>query len=117
MLNHDEDTKRLQLVGNTAKPVTSMTRAEIMMVPMKNGCRPPSLFEVLAVAEIFTEAGIESKLIIEMKPHSDIAWPLAEWFHKNRWAMRVTGVVMSFALELCHTFVRALHHFGIRDEF
>lgn len=119
VLNHDDDTQRLQLLAEAApRPVTSMTLAELVALPMRGGCRCPTLSEVLRVAEVLTLAGTTSKLVIELKTHdTDVARPLAQWFHENPWAVAVTGVVMSFDVELLHTFVAELRSRGLRDGF
>eukprot|EP00933_Yihiella_yeosuensis_P074336 TRINITY_DN83232_c0_g1_i1.p1 TRINITY_DN83232_c0_g1~~TRINITY_DN83232_c0_g1_i1.p1 ORF type:complete len:396 (-),score=63.46 TRINITY_DN83232_c0_g1_i1:602-1789(-) len=120
MLNHDTDTSRLSLLNPSTRPVSSMTLADIMAFPMKNGCRLPLLSEVLHVAKVLSSSsGSQAKkLMIEIKSEdSHVAAPLAKWYSQNQWAISVTGVVMSFNVEVMHEFARALAEYDLRDTF
>lgn len=119
MLNHDQTSTRLELIKATSAPLSSMTLPEIIARPLKSGCRPPLLSEVLGVANLLQLCGKECKLVIEIKAseETDVAGPLAKWYNANRWAMAVTGVVMSFNPSVMHSFARGLSDLGLRSEF
>ena len=105
VLCHDTTFQRVALdpdSANAQKPVGQLTLREVMALPLKDGCRAPTLLEVLRSAAAI---GGHAKLVVEMKS-GNLAAPaaLCELFAKQPDLLRFVAVVMSFDASLVHAF-------------
>uniref|UniRef100_A0A7S4RLM0 GP-PDE domain-containing protein n=1 Tax=Ditylum brightwellii TaxID=49249 RepID=A0A7S4RLM0_9STRA len=97
ILAHDENFVRLALELDNPlvhKNVRELTYKEIMSLPLKSGCRPPLLIDVLRSAHVI---GGDARMIVEIKPGNvEAGTALAKMFARHPNLMERCAVVMSF---------------------
>ena len=101
------EQKRSQLVGE-------LSLAEIMSLPLKNGCRPPLLADVLTSAARLGDLG-RKKMVVELKPGNVAASAaLLALFQDQPHLLGCVAVLMSFDAYLVQTLARDLRE-GLPD--
>ena len=117
VLIHDDDMKRLALFPNSKTatlPISSLDFKDLVCTFLKNGLRPPLLYDVLRSAQ---NLGPQAQLVIEIKPSSsNVADALVQFFTNHPDLLDNVGVIMSHDLYAIHQFNQRFRHLlALRD--